>query len=149
MLYIIPFIVFLVDFLTKLWIVNNIAYGTHISITTFLNIAHVKNFGISYGLFSTKHPLGSWIFTAIIILVLFFLINVIRKTENKTSKCSLLFVMGGALGNLFDRVYYGSVVDFLDFHLCQWHWYVFNIADCAIVAGIIVYGIVESFTNSK
>ena len=131
--------VFICDFLTKFLVTKSMTYGATTKITPFFNIVHVKNLGVSFSLLYNNHKLGPWILGLISIFITFFVIHLLRKTSNVKSKIALAAVIGGALGNLFDRFKFGGVIDFLDFHVLQYHWPAFNIADIAIVLGLGVY----------
>lgn len=132
--------VFISDYFSKFWIISNIEYGSGFSVTHFFNIVHVKNLGVSFSLFSNNHPLGPYILASIVILIVIILIRFIYKTPDFLARSCLALILGGALGNLYDRFIYGGVIDFLDFHMWGYHWPAFNIADCAVVGGVLLYG---------
>lgn len=122
------------DQLSKLFIVKGLYVGESINILPFFNIVHVRNRGVTFGLFSgTLQPV---VLVILSLVIVGFLIDYARKNENYRPFISL--IVGGAIGNVIDRVVYGSVVDFLDFHLGKYHWPAFNIADSAIVIGVFV-----------
>lgn len=122
------------DQLSKLFIVMNLYVGESINIFPFFNIVHVRNRGVTFGLLSgTLQPIVLIILSLVIVG---FLIDYARKNENYRPFISL--IVGGATGNVIDRIVYGSVVDFLDFHLGKYRWPAFNIADSAIVIGVFV-----------
>ncbi len=132
--------VFISDYFSKFWIIGNIEYGSGFSVTDFFNIVHVKNLGVSFSLLSNSHPLGPYILASIVILIIIILIRFIYKTPDFLARSCLALILGGALGNLYDRLVYGGVIDFLDFHIWGYHWPAFNIADCAVVGGVLLYG---------
>ena len=122
------------DQLSKLFIVKGLYVGESINILPFFNIVHVRNKGVTFGLLSgTLQPV---VLVILSLVIVGFLIDYARKNENYRHFISL--IVGGAIGNVIDRVVYGSVVDFLDFHLGKYHWPAFNIADSAIVIGVFV-----------
>ncbi len=122
------------DQLSKLFIVKGLYVGESINILPFFNIIHVRNKGVTFGLLSgTLQPV---VLVILSLVIVGFLIDYARKNENYRPFISL--IVGGAIGNVIDRVVYGSVVDFLDFHLGKYHWPAFNIADSAIVIGVFV-----------
>ena len=122
------------DQLSKLFIVKGLYVGESINILPFFNIVHVRNKGVTFGLLSgTLQPVVLVILSLVIVV---FLIDYAHKNENHRRFISL--IVGGAIGNVIDRVVYGSVVDFLDFHFGKYHWPAFNIADSAIVIGVFV-----------
>jgi signal peptidase II len=109
----------------------------------FFNLTHVRNTGGAFGIFGgDKGGLGSLLFILVsliaigILLFLFFKM----KEEKEMVSFSLSLVLAGAIGNLIDRLHYGEVIDFLDFHLFSYHWPAFNIADSAITIGVILLG---------
>lgn len=108
-----------------------------VELTPFLNLIVVWNRGISYGLFQQSSDLGRWGLIVISILAAIGLSVWIRRTKGKLLAASLGLIVGGAVGNVIDRLAYGAVFDFIQFHIGTWSWYVFNIADAAIVAGVI------------
>ncbi len=126
--------ILLSDQLSKLIVVRHMRQGEWINVLPFFNIVHVRNKGVTFGLLSgSLQP----IFLVILSLVVIgFLIDYVRKNKNHLPFVSL--IIGGAIGNIIDRIVYGSVVDFLDFHLGSYHWPAFNIADSAIVIGVFV-----------
>ena len=105
-------------------------------IAPFINLIVVWNRGISYGLFQQNSELGRWALVAISILASIALSIWIRRTRAKLLAASLGLIVGGAIGNAIDRMAYGAVFDFIQFHMGSWSWYVFNVADAAIVAGV-------------
>ena len=122
------------DQLSKLFIVRNLYVGESINILPFFNLVHVRNKGVTFGLLSGS--LQPIVFVILSLIVVGFLIDYARKNKNYRPFLSL--IVGGAIGNIIDRIVYGSVVDFLDFHLGRHHWPAFNIADSAIVIGVFV-----------
>lgn len=103
----------------------------------FINLIVVWNRGISYGLFQQDGSLGRWILIVVSILASIGLSVWIRRTKAKLLAFSLGLIVGGAIGNVIDRLAYGAVFDFIQFQIGDWSWYVFNVADAAIVAGVI------------
>lgn len=126
--------ILLSDQLSKLFIVENLYVGERINIFPFFNLVHVRNRGVTFGLLSGN--LQPIIFVILSLIVVGFLIDYARKNKNYQPFISL--IVGGAVGNIIDRLAYGSVVDFLDFYLGKHHWPAFNIADSAIVIGVFV-----------
>lgn len=106
-------------------------------LTSFINLIVVWNRGISYGLFQQSSELGRWALVVISILASVGLSVWIRRTTAKVLAASLGLIVGGAIGNVIDRIAYGAVFDFIQFHIGSWSWYVFNVADAAIVAGVV------------
>ncbi len=103
----------------------------------FVKLIMVWNRGISYGLFQQNSDFGRWVLIAVSILAAIGLSVWIRRTSAKLLATSLGLIVGGAVGNVIDRLAYGAVFDFIQFHVGSWSWYVFNVADAAIVAGVV------------
>ena len=138
LLVLIPILV-LIDQLSKKWALNNIFFNqNYIEVNKFLNFTPVWNKGISFGMFSdfTNVNFFMTIITSIIILIIFFWII---RVKNIILNLSLLLIISGAIGNLIDRLKYQAVVDFIDFHINNFHWPVFNLADSYITLGASMY----------
>ena len=122
------------DQLSKLFVVKNLYLGESINVFSFFNIVRVQNRGVTFGLLSgTLQPI---VLVILSLVVVWFLADYARKNENYRLPVSL--IIGGAVGNIIDRIIHQSVIDFLDFHLGRYHWPAFNIADSAIVLGVFV-----------
>ena len=141
---------FLIDRFSKLYILNiaETISEVDIYVSSFLNLYLVWNTGIGFGLFSSDHNI---IYNSITILI--FIINIIIVVmlfQNKNYKAYfLILILGGSTGNLFDRLYYSAVPDFIDFHINNFHWFIFNVADIYISIGIICLIIDEVFVKKK
>ena len=147
---IIIFVIFILDRLSKLYVIylDKINNSSEIFSSKFLNIYLIWNEGIAFGLLSFEKDNLYNILTAfiiLIILVLFFLIT----RSNGLKKYSLTMIIGGALGNVFDRIYSKAVPDFIDFHVGNFHWFIFNIADIFITIGVILMILLELIDNNK
>ncbi len=105
------------------------------AVTSFFNMVLVWNRGVSFGMFSEAGSAGPWILTALAVAVVIGLTYWLRQAEGWATLTGLGLVIGGALGNVIDRVRFGAVVDFLDFHIAGYHWPAFNVADAAICVG--------------
>ena len=108
-----------------------------VRVTPFLDLIVVWNHGISYGLFQQSTELGRWILVAVSLAAALALSIWIRRTDGRLLAASLGLIVGGAIGNAIDRVAYGAVFDFIHLHVGSFSWYVFNVADAAIVAGVV------------
>jgi signal peptidase II len=108
-----------------------------VRLTPFLDLIVVWNQGISYGLFQQSTELGRWVLVAVSLAASLALSLWIRRTEGRILAASLGLIVGGAIGNVIDRVAYGAVFDFIHLHAGSFSWYVFNVADAAIVAGVV------------
>ncbi|MBD1143647.1 signal peptidase II [Pelagibacterales bacterium SAG-MED33] len=129
--------IFILDRLTKIYIIylDKINSGSELYLSKYLNIYLIWNKGIAFGLFSLDEKnfynyLTIFIFI-IIVLILFWIIK-----SKGIQKYALLMISGGALGNLFDRIFYRAVPDFIDLHINNFHWFIFNIADIFITIGV-------------
>ena len=132
-------LVALVDQGSKWWLMNEVMRPPHpaaVPVTSFLNLTLTWNKGVTFGLFNHAYPWMSYVFIGAAVVILLLLLNWLVHTTSTIVGVGLSLVMGGALGNVIDRVNYGAVVDFLDFHAFGYHWYAFNIADSAIVCGV-------------
>ena len=143
-------IIFLADRLTKIYILKiaEVENAVDIYINTYLNFYLIWNKGIAFGLFSFNERFIYNIITAIILLIIVVILVMVIKNKG-FKKYSLMFVLGGSLGNVFDRIYYSAVPDFIDFHINDFHWFVFNVADIFITLGIICLMFDEIIINNK
>ena len=114
-----------------------------VRVTGFLNLALVYNRGAAFGLLSRQDGWQNVIFIAIAaIIATAIIVYVVRaKRHEPLTTVALMLVLGGAIGNLIDRVRLGRVVDFVDFHIGHWHWYTFNLADSAITIGAVLLAV--------
>ena len=135
---IIIIVIFVLDRTTKVYLINLQASGTDIDfyIFSFLNFYLMWNTGIGFGIASLESNIYYHILTTIIIMVNFVLIFLLLKAKGIYDYL-LAIIIGGSLGNLFDRIYYYAVPDFIDIHLGNFHWFIFNVADIFITVGII------------
>lgn len=106
------------------------------TVTGFFNLVTVWNRGVSFGLFSNASHIGPWALSAVAAVISVILVFWLRKTENRLLGVGLGMILGGAIGNVIDRVRFGAVFDFLDFHAVGYHWPAFNLADCGVVVGV-------------
>ena len=142
--------IFLIDRVSKLLIINSPEtyeqYG--ISVTSFLNFNLIWNEGIAFGLFSFDDELYYNFLTVFIILVTIIIIWLMYKSKG-FERFSFMMIVGGSLGNIYDRVFYSAVPDFIDIHVNNFHWFIFNVADIFITLGIICLISIEIFSNKK
>jgi signal peptidase II len=142
-------LVFFLDRLTKVLIINNLDRFEGIDVTSFFSIVHVRNFGGVFG-FLHEHQYAQYIFTFLPILIACVLACVIIVYKFSLAKrLALAFILAGALGNIYDRISYGNVVDFLDFYYKTYHWPAFNVADISISVGIGLWLYLEIFHAKK
>jgi signal peptidase II len=135
----IALITLVLDQATKLYTlyVYDLPMKEPVELNPFVNLIVVWNRGISYGLFQQDGDLGRWVLIIVSIIAAIGLSLWIRRTSAKLLAVSLGLIVGGAIGNVIDRLRYGAVFDFIQFHIGTWDWYVFNVADAAIVAGVV------------
>ena len=146
--YCVIFVVILLDQLTKLLVLKHFSDGSFITINSFFNLILAYNPGVSFSLFADNGPYNSVILTTLALMICLFLLRWMYRETNPTLRFGIALVVGGAIGNVIDRLAYGAVVDFLDFHAYGYHWPAFNVADSAICIGaaLILY---KSFFNQK
>jgi len=130
--------IFLLDRLSKLYIIylDKINNGSEIFHSKFLNIYLIWNEGIAFGLFSLDDKHLYNILTLIILIVIIIISYLVAKNKG-FKRYSLIFILGGAIGNFFDRIFYKAVPDFIDFHIGNFHWFIFNVSDIFITFGVI------------
>ena len=146
---IIVLFIFFLDQITKKFVIEYFNTANQIIyVTSFLNFDLIWNEGIAFGLFGFDNPSFYNIITIIIGIVILVILYFIIKTKN-FSAYFYLMIMGGALGNFSDRIRFSAVPDFIDFHIQDYHWFVFNIADIFITLGVICLISDEIFINKK
>lgn len=129
---------FAVDQGHKWWMLGpfNIAERQPVRVAPFFDLVLAWNRGVSYGWFATSSQTGRWILVALMATIVAVLAVWLFRATDRISGLSLGFLIGGALGNILDRIVHGAVADFFFFHVGSFQWYVFNLADVAIVAGV-------------
>ena len=130
-------LIIVLDQLTKFWVVSALSLGQSIELTGFLNLVFVYNPGAAFSFLSDAGGWQRWFFVALALAVSAWLTFLIRQ---HAAECLLplaaTLILGGALGNVVDRIRFGAVVDFVDVHAAGWHWPAFNVADSAISVGV-------------
>ena len=136
--------IFFLDRISKFYVIyqseKNLSYDLFQS--KFLNISLTWNEGIAFGLLSFEKDYFYNILTILILVIVILILFMILKSE-VLKKYSLLMILGGALGNLYDRIFYRAVPDFIDFHVGNFHWFIFNVSDIFITLGVIFMIILE------
>ncbi len=133
----------IIDQAVKLWLVDVFDLGGRgqVALTPFVDLVLTWNTGISYGLFPQEGAFGQWALLAFKVLVVVFLWVWLARTQSRLSAAALGLIIGGAVGNAIDRLHWPGVMDFVLFHIetggVSFRWYVFNLADVAIVAGVV------------
>ena len=144
------FLIFLLDRVSKTYVIylNDKLLGIEILSSKFLNIRLIWNEGIAFGLLSFNDKIIYNLLTFIILIIILIIFFMVLKSYG-LKKYSLLIILGGALGNVYDRIFYGAVPDFIDFHIGNFHWFIFNVADIFITLGVIFMIIIEITGNNK
>ncbi len=134
--------VFALDQWSKVWAVHALAQAP-VHLTGFLNLALVYNHGAAFGFLSNADGWQNAFFIAVAVAIVGAIIAFLIRDgrRDRLTAMALMLILGGALGNLTDRVRLGEVVDFIDFHIGAWHWYTFNLADSAITIGALLLGV--------
>ena len=142
--------IFLFDRITKIYVINldKKFIGSEIFSSKYLNITLIWNEGIAFGLLSFDQENLYNLLTILIILIIFFILVMFLKSSG-LKKLALVMILGGALGNVFDRILYKSVPDFIDFHVGEFHWFIFNIADVFITIGVFSMILFEIIGNNQ
>lgn len=133
-------VVVLLDQVTKITMSRLLAYGQSEPVTSFFNLVMVYNPGAAFSFLANSGGWQRWFFSALALAVSIFIVWMLNRNASQRMFCwSLSLILGGAVGNLIDRVAYGHVIDFLDFHVGGWHWPAFNVADGAITIGAALF----------
>ena len=146
----IVFSIFLLDRFSKIYVIylDKKFLGSELFSSKFLNISLIWNEGIAFGLFSFDSQNTYNFLTTLIILVILGVLFMIIKSKSY-ERYALLMILGGALGNVFDRIIYKRVPDFIDFHIGSFHWFIFNVSDIFISLGVTSMIILEIISNKK
>ena len=142
--------IFFVDRASKIYILNmeEIKGVVDVYINSYLNFYLIWNNGIAFGFLSFDQSATYNFITLIIGIITFVILLMICKSNGKNIYF-LIFILGGSLGNLFDRIYYSAVPDFIDFHISDYHWFIFNVADIFITMGVLCLILDEIFFNKR
>jgi len=133
-------VVLILDQLSKQWIVHNLAVGESIELVPFFSLSYTHNYGAAFGMLSHEGGWQRWFFIVLALSVtLFVMVWLARLSrQERITALGLSLLLGGAMGNLIDRIVYGFVIDFCHFHIGDWSWYIFNLADVAICFGAML-----------
>ncbi len=131
--------IFFIDRISKIYVINQSKkkLSSELFSSDYLNINLMWNEGIAFGLFSFNESFFYNLLTILICLIIIIIFFMVLKNDG-LKKYSLLMIFGGALGNLYDRVFFQAVPDFIDFHVGNFHWFVFNVADIFISVGVLI-----------
>lgn len=143
---IIAVIVFIIDIASKFWIINHFFLFESASLLPFFSITYVRNIGAAFSIFEGQR----WMLAVVAIVISGVIVYLLYRNSRlkRLENFSLALILGGAVGNVFDRIYHGFVVDFLDVNFGDWHYPTFNIADCAICIGIVLF-IISNYKTKK
>ena len=143
-------LIFLLDRISKIYVIHQDKNfpGSEIFSSKFLNISLMWNEGIAFGLFSFDDTKLYNILTFLILIIILIIIFMISESVG-LKKLALLMILGGALGNFLDRIIYKAVPDFIDFHIGNFHWFIFNVSDIFITIGVTLMIIIELTYKSK
>jgi len=141
MIYLVSIIVFAGDLLTKWLATEYLTARRPVVVAPIFNLYLTYNSGVSFSMFSAQSELGTALLIGVALAICLGVIYMIRQEKDKWTRFALAMILGGALGNVWDRIRYSAVIDFLDFHWDQYHFPAFNLADSAIClgAGIILF----------
>ena len=144
------FLIFLLDRISKIYIINldKKLSGSEIFSSKFINITLIWNEGIAFGLLSFDQNNLYNLLTLLIIIVI-FIIGWMTVKSHGLKKYSLIMILGGAIGNLYDRIFFKAVPDFIDFHVGDFHWFIFNFADVFITLGVFFMILLEIIDNNR
>jgi signal peptidase II len=136
----IAILVILADQLTKIAIAKLFTYGESLPLTSFFNLVLAYNKGAAFNFLAAESGWQRYFFTGMGIVAALFIVYLLKRHAGQRLFCwALSLVLGGAIGNVIDRIMYGHVIDFLDVHIGTWHWPAFNVADSAICVGAALF----------
>jgi signal peptidase II len=141
-------VVIAIDFGSKMWVMDNMMLHETQPLMPYLNLFYAHNYGAAFSFLADKGGWQRWFFAGIAVAIVVALLVMMYRNaaRNKLTNIAYALIIGGALGNLFDRSYHGFVVDFIDFYVGDWHFATFNIADCAICIGAALV-VLEGFLS--
>ena len=142
--------IFFLDRFSKIYVISyhEKNFGSDLYNSKFLNISLIWNEGIAFGLFSFSDKFFYHILSFLIGVVILIIIVMLNRSEG-LKKYSLLMILGGALGNFYDRIVFEAVPDFIDFHVENFHWFIFNVSDIFICLGVLFMIILEIVSNKE
>jgi len=146
-IFVIIILIFLLDLISKNYALNDLLINHSVIINNYLNLTLAFNYGAAFSILSDAGGWQRWFFIIFSFFVI-FIIAYILINDKDTQYIAYSFVIGGALGNLYDRIVYGYVIDFIEIHYNNFYWPIFNIADVAISIGIILL-LYSMFSNNK
>ncbi len=132
-------LIIVLDQLTKLAVISNMSYGEFIPVTSFFQLVFVYNPGAAFSFLADQGGWQRWFFIGLAVVICGWLLVMLRQHQHeKALPLAFALIIGGAIGNVIDRLLYGAVVDFLYFHIGRYGWPAFNVADSAITVGVVI-----------
>lgn len=146
---VIAFLIVILDLISKQWIFNHLDFGSALVITPFFNIVHFQNTGAAFSFLSESSGWQRYFFIVVSMIAIVIIIRLMHERLKQPLLClALAFILGGAIGNLCDRTYYGFVIDFIYVHYEAYYWPAFNVADSFISIGVALI-LYDAFKNKK
>ncbi len=146
---VIAFLIVFLDLISKQWIFNHLDFGSALVITPFFNIVHFQNTGAAFSFLSESSGWQRYFFIVVSMIAIVIIIRLMRERLKQPLLClALAFILGGAIGNLCDRSFYGFVIDFIYVHYEAYYWPAFNVADSFISIGVALI-LYDAFKNKK
>ena len=142
-------VILALDVVTKAWALAALSGRGALRVTDFFNLVLVWNPGISFGVFQSGGEIGRWLLVALALAISILLVFWLRWEQRFWPKIAIWLILAGAIGNVADRIRFGAVVDFLDFHAFGYHWPAFNVADSVIVLGAAILIVDSLFVGSR
>jgi len=143
-------IVIVLDQVSKWWMVFEVMNPPRvIPVMPSFNLVMGWNRGVSFGLFDSDSPLNQWLLIALAMIVVAVLLVWLKRAEDRRIGFAIGLIVGGAIGNVIDRLHFGAVADFLDFYIAGFHWPAFNVADAGITVGAVILVIDSLFAGSE
>ncbi len=149
MVYLVTALTILIDQITKLCAEKYLLFQNFVEITPFFNLFLTHNKGVSFSFLANNASYGPYLLSALSLLICAGLVIWMRKEKNKIIQTGVALILGGAIGNVIDRIRLGAVIDFLDFHYNIHHWPAFNVADIAICSGAFLIFLQLILTKDK
>jgi signal peptidase II len=144
------FLIFILDQLTKAWIVMQYPFGFVLPVVPFFNIVHTRNHGVSFGMLQSHTALKQWLLITVALVISVWIVRMLLQTRSKSEFFGFSMILAGALGNIVDRMRLGYVVDFVELYINEkLRWPAFNIADSSIVLGVGIVLMAQFFSSSE
>ncbi len=143
-------VIIIADQISKWWIVFDVMNPPRIiPVFPSFNLVMGWNRGVSFGMFDSQSPLNQWLLIALALAIVMYLLVWLKRADGRRIRIAIGLIIGGALGNVIDRIHYGAVADFLDVYIGDYHWPAFNIADAGITVGAVILVLDSLFAGSQ